>query len=505
MSITTISRPARRRVSLTVRVSVLLVLAVVLPLIITVLGSEFLLRPTLLAQTGNEMQVDANNHAQTIDSYLVARLQELEFVGQDYALQQVLAGHGAYLSQATNELTVGYHLDADYNTWTLLDVSGHVRLDYPKNTSQLRGNVYLTPEAQKSLHGTSKTFISDVYFNNATRAAVVDLYTIVTGANAKTLGYVRATLDLNELWTEVNNETNAGTQNYAMVVDGNGVRIAYTNTDTSLTTLPQALFKAIAPLSTQLQKRIQSEDLYGNSIARVTELPDAGLARALKNQPGSSVYQETPALQNEQFEVAKAQARIIPWTFVVLRPVSVITKAADQQQLYLLVIAALGTALAGFVGLFVGRGLTRPILNSVTALLDNSQSLKTLSESEQMMATEQQWIVESSQTGLQSVQYYTDAASMAAERLDKMSMDLVQNVEKFDGMHLQQRLGEIASTAQYIEKAIINQKKSSRGLASAIKITVQVNNQLVSGANSAANAATQLDEVVEQLREVAGK
>src|SRR6266702_8474181 len=73
---------SKRKVSLTVRVSALLVLAVVVPLIITVLSSEFILRPTLLTQAANDMESDAQTHAQAVHSYLMARTQELGAVGQ---------------------------------------------------------------------------------------------------------------------------------------------------------------------------------------------------------------------------------------------------------------------------------------------------------------------------------------------------------------------------------------------------------------------------------------
>ena len=61
---------SRRRLSLTVKVSALLVLAVVLPLLITVIGSELILRPTLTTQAQTEMGNDAQAHVQAIDSLL---------------------------------------------------------------------------------------------------------------------------------------------------------------------------------------------------------------------------------------------------------------------------------------------------------------------------------------------------------------------------------------------------------------------------------------------------
>lgn len=50
-----------------------------------------------------------------------------------------------------------------------------------------------------------------------------------------------------------------------------------------------------------------------------------------------------------------------------------------------------------------------------------------------------------------------------------------------------------------------SQETSKQKLATAIRVMTQVNEQLVMGATSATDAATQLEEVVNQLREVVGK
>jgi methyl-accepting chemotaxis protein len=141
----------------------------------------------------------------------------------------------------------------------------------------------------------------------------------------------------------------------------------------------------------------------------------------------------------------------------------------------------------------------------VQVLLENSESLKTLAQSEESTAMEQKWIIDSSQIGLQSVQYYANAAGSAAQRLNKIGENLLLNWGRLDGAQTKQGLDDIIAAARYIEKAAEHQKKSCNGLADAIQVTAQVTDQLVSGATSASNAATTLDTVVDQLREVVGK
>ncbi len=504
MAVANFVPPSRRRFSLTIRVSIILILAVVIPLLITVIGSELILRPTLLSQAEGEMANDAQSHSQVIDSLLIAGVQNVGSVGRFLAVQKFLSGDAIFKQQALNELALGDRLNPNYSNWSLFDVRGNVRLAYPTRPT-LRGKYTIPPEIMQQLHGVNKTLISDVYFDDQTRTGFIDIYTSITAPNGTLLGFGRSTLQLNEVWTVVNNETNAAHGSYAMILDGNGVRIAYTNTDNTATTLPQALFKPIAPLSPEQQQRIQNENLYGNSNTPVKVLPDLELANAQNDLQGPATFQLTPALQGEAFQAYRATSKVVPWTYLVLRPVNTITGAANQQDIYLYLLAAVVTLLAAIVGIIVGRSITQPILSVVSSLLTSSQMLKTLADHEQVMATEQTWIVESSQNGLQSVKYYSDATNIAAHRLDAIGKELEQNLERMDARHMRQLLQEIRAAANYIEKASTHQERSSKSLTTAIQVTNQVTEQLAANATSTTQAATQLEEVIERLRQVVGR
>nr|MDQ2907331.1 hypothetical protein [Chloroflexota bacterium] len=152
-----------------------------------------------------------------------------------------------------------------------------------------------------------------------------------------------------------------------------------------------------------------------------------------------------------------------------------------------------------------GRRLTRPILYSVDYLRRNSEALNTLASKQKGAAAEQRWVVDSSQVGLQSVQYYTGATSVAAHRLRDIANEVVLRWPEIDARSVQQAMGEIINAAQYIENAAHYQDISNQKLATALKVTTQVTEQLATGATSAADAATQLEQVVNQLRNVVGR
>lgn len=298
-----------------------------------------------------------------------------------------------------------------------------------------------------------------------------------------------------------------------MIVDHNGVRIAYTNTngfnytssDPSGMAHPAGLFKAIAPLSPTVQQTINDEQLYGNDRKPVVALSDTALAAQLQNPHGSATFQLTPAEQKEPYQVARTSSTILPWTYLVFSPLSTITSIANQQRLYTWIIVSLVLVLTILVGIIVGQRLTSPILRSVNFLLNNSKSLKTLATKELSTATEQKWMVESSQVGLQSVQYYTKATNVAAHRLNEISSDLRSNWQHLNTQTIERYLDEMSTAAKYIENAAEHQEDSSKSLATAIRVTTQVTDQLASGASATNDAANQLESVVDQLRHVVGR
>jgi hypothetical protein len=168
-------------------------------------------------------------------------------------------------------------------------------------------------------------------------------------------------------------------------------------------------------------------------------------------------------------------------------------------------IALTVSLLIAIIGLIVGRGITRPILKSVEHLLNNSQALSSLATSQQDAASEQMWVVDSSQVGLQSIQYYTDATQVAASQVSKVGTELAQCWEQVDASTARQILERIVRAAQYIEDAAQYQSISNQKLSTALKVATQVTEQLVTGTTSATNAAVQLEQVVDQLRNVVGR
>lgn len=496
----------RRRFSLSVRVSIGLVLAAILPLAITLLFSEMQTRPALTNQANTAMESDAKTRVQLIDTYIRERTLDALTLSQVQSVAVFMAAPPepkslVYQDLATHAmfaLGAGTFRDKNYTSWQLFNPQGQPLLFYPPSAPPKPHGQFLIPPDYLKAVGAGKVVISSVYYTPGTQTASVDIYApVATQQPRQYLGFMRATLNINYIWNIVNGDQGAnGDGSYAFILDENGVRIADTD--------PTRRFKSVAPIPSDVQLRISQELRYG-TIDPVQMLNDSTFANSLRNTTPTTIFQTQPAGQNEQYQVVQQAVTTVPWKYYVLSPVNTVTAVANRQLLLTGIVALTMSILAAFVGLIFGRRITQPILNSVEYLRSNSRAMTALATSQQDAASEQMWVVDSSQVGLQSVQYYADATKVAAHQLIKTGTELAQQWGQIDAHTARQALERIVTAAQYIENATQYQSVSNQKLGTALKVATQVTEQLVAGTTSATDAATQLEQVVSQLRAVVGK
>ncbi len=494
-------RTQKKRLSLSVRISIGLVLAAVLPLVLTVVFSQLQSRPTLTTQAREAMTSDAQSRVQLMNTYFNERLLDAQTLSQVPSVLIFMQAtptnptYGDLAVHATYALEAGRFRDKHYSTWALFDTKGKLLLSYPI-LPQMHGQ-YMVPQEDLQQVNRVKTFASAVYYNPSTQKASVDIYSPIGGSsNIPLLGFMRATLNLDYIWNIVKQDAGpANDGRDAFILDENGVRIADTQ--------PSRLFKAVAPISPQVQQRITSEARYGTTNA-VPLLSDSLLAQHLHSTT-DTIYQGRPTGHNEDFQIVQLVATTVPWTYYVLNSVNTVTLVANQQFFFTVFIALAIAILAAIFGIVFGRRISYPIMTSVESLQKSSYALNALATKQQDAASEQMWVVDSSQVGLQSVQYYTDATRVAARQLNDINTELSQNWYQIDEKRVQQHLEQATTAAQYIENAAQYQGTSTQKLATALKVATQVTEQLATGATSAADAATQLERVVEELRYVVGK
>lgn len=496
--------PRKRSISLTARVSALFVLASILPLIIIVISNLLLSRPTIINAAYDTMRRDAQSRVQSIDIFLGQRLQEVVPVSHYADIQQLLLGDTTLSQNVFNELTASYALNNNYENWSVFTARGALAQAYPAAPLQY-GSAYIPSSIIQQLSQIGKPIISDVFYDSVKGLPSINLYAPVFTDDQKTfLGTVRATLNISYIWDVVNSEVDTNVPgSYAFILDHNGVRIAYTGT--TLLNRPVELFKAIAPFDVKTAQQVKDQGLYGAEVTTVGVLNDNALKQMQSDPNAPTTFEMTPADQNQPYEVARVGSFMVPWTYYLLSPVNIVTASINQQVANVSLIALVVFIVAALIGLVVGWRITQPILSSVFSLRNSSRTLKALATKEHLTAQEQKWMVESSEVGLRSVQYYTRATNVAARKLHEVGAELIKNWQHLDDQTVKTGLNEMVSAARYIETAAARQEESSKSLATAIRVTTQVTEQLASGATSAREASLQLEQVVEQLRSVVGR
>jgi hypothetical protein len=389
--------------------------------------------------------------------------------------------------------------DKDYMAWSLFDSSSNLMLAYPQQplTQQETASLPVWFQALKTGQ-TGMAMISPVYYNAHIHKAFVDIYSpIIQGGQpgGPFLGFLLVKLNLDYIWSIVQSDKGIGNSGSSFILDQNGVRIA--------DTFNQHLFTAVALLPSQLQQQITTENWYETNSGPLVQA-NTTLADILKSQNPPNHFTLTPYNQTQNYQAAFAKTTTISWTYFVISPSSVVTQVADQQLLTTIAGALILLILAALVGTLASNRISRPIMRSVVLLRENSQALNSLAKKQQSTSEEQSWMIGSSQVGQRSVQYYTDAICISAHRLGEIGIELRRNWQRQDIKAIKRSLQDIISAANYIEKAAHYQTDNSQMLTTAIKVTLQVNEQLTNSSTLTTKAASQLKQVVYDLRKVVG-
>ncbi|MBO0782257.1 MAG: methyl-accepting chemotaxis protein, partial [Ktedonobacteraceae bacterium] len=393
---------------------------------------------------------------------------------------------------ALYSLAAGSIRDKRYQNWSAYDTKGEPVLYYPK-LPQKHGQFLVPPTYLQAVK--TGTIISDVYYDPAIQQATVDIYSPIATTDHTYLGFMRATLSLDYIWTIVKDDVN-GAGSYAFIVDQHGIRIADPD--------PNQRFSSVAALPDDLQQQIQQEARFGNTNP-VPTIADPAAVQGLNQGGNQGLFQAQPAGKNEPFQVVRYNTSVVPWNYFVLSPISTVTASANQQLLLTGIATALVVLAMMIIGPLIGRNVGRPIMRSVDSLRRSSESMSSLATRQQDAASEQMWVVDSSQVGLQSVQYYAEATTVAARELARVAGEMAQRWRQLGEREAHQALEKLVTTARYIEQASQYQNQSSQKLSTALKVATQVTEQLVAGTTSATDAATQMERVVTQLRNVVGK
>jgi nitrogen fixation/metabolism regulation signal transduction histidine kinase len=495
--------PRRRSSRLSVRISLWLIAAAMLPLLAALVISEMQTRNTLTNQANKTLESDIQTHSQLLNNYLQAKMLEEKTLDNTPVVLQYFAdpadNQAALTTLIQNGLAINKSNDPDVLLVTHYDLQGHYLFHYSiYGLNPTPAQQTLPPEImQNVLQSKTLQYVSDAQYDPATRQYLIDIYTTVYSFQlAKPLAIIRSTLSLNNVWSIINSETGVnGDGSYAFIVDENGVRIVDPN--------KQSLFTAVAPLNAQQQQAVADEGLYGSTNGNVRVLADSKLNSIKNAHQTSATFLDTPVGKTGVFQVDARKLTVVPWTYYVVAPQSSIYLVANQQLLIIAVIALIILIPAIVVGWIIGSNISRPISRSVESLQKSSYSLNQLAKEEKALAAEPIWMAESSEIGLKSIQYYTNASKIAARRLNELGNDLLSRPDQ-DKQSILQGVAQMVEIGQYFERATDHQAESNAKVAVAIRVTGDAAKQIEVGAKSVDESASVLNQVVTQLRRIIG-
>ncbi len=501
---TQITSTDRKSLPLSIRLSLWLVGVAILPLLLALLISEVPSRTTLINQASTSMITDAKVHAKLIDAYLANKETISESLSNDPNAQEYFLAPNLF-SDAQRALFIQDGLALEKSLYPevslveFLDTKGGLLIYYSLygNKPEAHGTSLVPPEyLQRVLQGQS--FFSGVYYDSKTHISSSMLYTPVfaSATSSTVVGFVRDTLNLQSLWNIVTGEKGAnGSGSYAFLLDQNGVRIIDPDSHT--------LFTSIAPLSLQLQQQIQAQGLYGLGSQPVPVITDSTLHTIQGQNTPPPSFQEVPANQQTSFQVTWQRLTTVPWMYFTLTPVNTVEAVANQQLLILSLVALLVLIPVAIIGWVVGRRISSPVLRSTDSLVKSSTALNQLAERGENAASQQVWIVDSSQVGLDSVEYYTKASKKAIWRLNDLSKELPRR--KYTNQQaVQQDIDAMNDIGEYLKKAIVYQNESNKNVSTTISVANEVADQLASGARATKEVAEELNRTIERLRDVVG-
>ncbi len=490
-----------RRFSLSLRLSLLLFMAAVLPLIIVVTSDDLLARSRLIDQGTKALQTDVQSKADLVNTYIHERRLDAETLAniettmiffQDIATNHV---NPTDTGRAAIALGAGQYRDQNYSFWSYVDLQGRIRLSTDQG-QMVPGAVQIpAPELQAEQQG--REYLSPIFYDPESRQGVMQIDVPVVTPAKQVLGFIRATLRITHIWDIVANDQGAnGDGSGAFIVDENGVRIADTNT--------AERFTAVSPLPEDVQSEIKAEARYGSASA-VNVDPLSQVADAEKNTANTALFQAAASPTDPTtYQFFGQRLTEVPWMYFVLSPLPTVTSVADTQIKISALIAAGVATIAAIIGLLVGRSTAKPVFTSVSELRSTTTSLNALGAQQESAASEQLWMVEACQAGVQNIAYLANATNQAASHMIRTGTILGQQWEELPPEEISRAVALMVRLAGYIEEASRQQQESSDSLSTAVNMTNQVSDQLASSAEAAGKYANQLERVVEQLQRLVG-
>ncbi len=318
-------------------------------------------RSALLAQSTVALESASLATARRIDTEIIEQQEFISFVGLVPDIVRFVQNQSepAARDAAQRVVTTASKKTSDYQSVAIANRQGLIILS--SSTADVGTDVKPQSYFQEALNGGA--FISDPSISLVTGQPAIFYSAPVKDISGTVIAVVFSRVNVTEIWDFVELDDSAiAPGSYGMLLDEKGIRLAHSSSRNNRQSAQERLlYRAIAPLSTDVEKALVAERRFGKaSTTDVQVLPLPEVATRLPS-PGTQVFEtraDTNAVRNQAVMVTLQNK---PWRYMVAAPLAAITASADRATINIVIIAVVAGAIALLVALLLSRSITRPI------------------------------------------------------------------------------------------------------------------------------------------------
>lgn len=337
------------------------ILVIVLSLSVSGVESVTTTRAALLAQGTLNLKASSSRSSAAIDAYLLSQRDAI-------AVASALPDVGAFASKPTDVAAKANAAKSlkklatqmDYESIAVVSTDGTIILDTAEQ--EINTNIKYSPafsEAMKGIVG----YVSDPSVSVTTNKPVVYFSAPIFDPAAVILAVIRGRASLNRIWAIVEKDLGvAGPGTVGILLDEYGIRVAHSTSAVNRDQMEKTLlFSAVAPVTSETAKRLLAEKRFGTSPVvnvPVQALPEVAAAMAFSE---TTTFESSADLSTVRHYASLSTLTVKPWHYVVMAPLPVFTKSADDLATRYLLILVIVAAVTGIGVFFVAREITQPL------------------------------------------------------------------------------------------------------------------------------------------------
>jgi HAMP domain-containing protein len=318
-------------------------------------------RDALLAQGSLNLIGTGSHTSDAIDAYLQANRNTI-------AAASALPDTVAFATSPSNataranalKLLKKLKTEFDYESIEIISPQGLVLLDTAEQT--VNTDVKFTPYFRDSMKGTVG-YIANPSISVVTNLPAIFFSAPIFDPASVTLAVISVRDNLRRISAIVEKDWGvAGPGTFGTLLDENGIRIAHSYSAVDPGFVGKSLlFSAVAPVPADTVKQFIADKRFGNAkVENVAVLPLPEVVAALAN-PQVRTFESSADLSQVRYYASIASLTVKPWHYVIMAPLPVFTKPADDLAMRYLLILVIVAALTGIGAFFFARAITQPI------------------------------------------------------------------------------------------------------------------------------------------------